>query len=248
MKIEANVRDAMRTLSKHTLNELYEEAFNQMPKSGQLAQNYATQVFSMLLCAQETLSPEALVHAIAKTCSQYKEKLTLDKMIDIYLNLIVLDSELNILRFAHIFFQEFLETRAEFTPHNVHRVAAATYLNFCLEGFSRGTKSELSPRNHFHHYSAVYWAEHCRIAVVDETDHLITNKMKEFVFDGSDVTLIFIDWMQEVNHLIKRLPNDHPLGKALNSALHSGGSPIFTACVFGLASIVDHLAQGPDYN
>ena len=238
----------MRTLPKTTLNELYSEAFDRISKSGQYAQSYALHVFSMLLCGQEALSPEALVQAMAKTVSRHGEVMTSDKIIDICLNLVVLDSELNSLRFAHISFQEFLETRAEFTPQKVHKVAAATCLSFCLEGLSRGMESELSPKNHFHHYSALYWAEHCRNTVVNEADHLITNKIEEFVFDGDDVTLDFVDWMHKVNHLVKRLPNNHPLGKALNSVLHSGGSPLFTACVFGLPSIVDHLARGPDYD
>ena len=248
MKTEADVRNAMRTLPKNTLNDLYEEAFDRIPESGQFAQSYATQVFSMLLCAQEALSPEALLQVMAKTALQHRESMTLDKMIDICSDLVVLDSELNVLRFAHISFQEFLETRAEFTPHNVHKVAAATCLDFCLESLPRGVESEISPKNHFHHYSAVYWAEHCRVTVVNEADHLITNKIEEFVFDGDDVALAFVDWMHDVNHLVKKLPNHHPLGKALNSVLHSGGSPLFTACVFGLVSIVDHLAHGPDYN
>ena len=248
MKTEADVRNAMRTLPENTLNELYEEAFDQIPKSGQFAHSYATQAFSMLLCAQETLSPEAFLQMMAKTALQHGEMMTLDKVIDICLDLIVLDSELNVLRFAHISFQEFLETRAEFALHNIHKVAAATCLAFCLEGLPRGMESKLSPKDHFHHYSAVYWAEHCRITVVNEADHLITNKIEEFVFDGDDVALDFVDWMHDVNHLVKKLPNDHPLGKALNSVLHSGGSPLFTACVFGLASILDHLAHGLDYN
>ena len=248
MKTEADIRNAMRTLPKNTLDELYEEAFDQILKSGQFAQSYATQAFSMLLCAQEALSPEALLQVMAKTALQHGEIMTLDKMIDICLDLVVLDSELNVLRFAHISFQEFLETRAEFAPHNVHKVAAATCLAFCLEGLPRGMESELSPKDLFHHYSAVYWAEHCRIAVVDEADHLITNKIEDFVFDGDDVALDFVDWMRDVNHLVKKLPKDHPLGKALNSVSHSGGSPLFTACVFGLVSILDRLAHGLDYN
>lgn len=248
MKTEADVRDAMRTLPKNTLNRLYEEAFDRIPKSGRYAQSYAIQVFSMLLCAQEALSPEALLQAVAKTNLKHGEIMTVDKMIDVCVDLVVVDSELNVLRFAHISFQEFLETRADFSPQNIHKVAAATCLDFCLEGLSRGTESELSPKDHFHHYSAVYWAEHCRITAVDEADDLIANKIEEFVFDGYDVALDFVDWMHEVNHLVKELSNDHPLGRALHSVLHSGRSPLFTACVFGLASIVEHLAHGPDYD
>ena len=76
----------------------------------------------------------------------------LAKMMDICLNLIVLASELNVLRFAHISFQEFLETRVEFSPHYVHRVAAEICLDLCLKGLSRGMETDLSPKDNFHHY------------------------------------------------------------------------------------------------
>lgn len=153
----------MRALPKNTLNELYEEDWTQISESGQRALRYAIQVFSMLLCAQEALSPEALIQALAKTISQQIETMDLAKMMDICLNLIVLNSELNVLRFAHIYFQESLEMRVEFAPRYVHRVAAEICLDLCLEGLPRGMVTDLSPKDNFHHYSAVYWAAYCRI-------------------------------------------------------------------------------------
>ena len=238
----------MQALPTNTLEELYEEDFTRMSKSGQHARSYAVQVFSMLLCAQEALSPEALMQAMAKTNSLLGETMTLARMIDICSNLVVLDSELNVLRFAHISFQEFLETRAEFAPQYVHRIAATICLDSCLEGLPRGMETDLSPKNDFHHYSAVYWAEHCRISILNEADHLITSKMKEFVFDEGDVALGFIDWVEEVTKFVNKLPNDHALAKALHSVIHSDGSPLFTACIFGLTPIIDDLANRADYN
>ena len=248
MKTEADIRSAMRALPINTLNELYEEDFTQMSKSGQHARSYAIQVFSMLLCTQEALSPEALIQAMAKTVSLQGKTMTLAEMIDICLNLVVLDSELNVLRFAHISFQEFLETKAEFAPHYVHRVAATSCLDLCLEGFPTGMETDLSPKDNFHHYSAVYWAEHCRITIANGANDSIISKMQEFVFEGGDVALGFVDWIQEVNKFTKNLPNDHALTKELYSVIHSGGSPLFTACVFGLAPIVDALAHATDYD
>ena len=174
--------------------------------------------------------------------------MTLAKMMDICFNLVVLDSELNVLRFAHISFQEFLETRAEFAPHYVHRVAAESCLDLCLEGLPRGMETDLSPKYNFHHYSAIYWAEHCRITVTNGSDDSINSKMVEFAFDGSDVALAFADWIQEVDKFKKELPNGHPLIKALYAVIHSGASPLFTACVFGLAPIINDLARATDYD
>lgn len=248
MKTEADIRTAMRALPTHTLEELYEEDFTRMSNSGQHARSYAVQVFSILLCAQEALSPEALMQAMAKPDSLLGETMTLARMTDICFNLVVLDSELNVLRFAHISFQEFLEARAEFAPQYVHRIAATTCLDSCLEGLPRGMETDLSPKNDFHHYSAVYWAEHCRISILDEADYLITSKMKELVFDEGDVALGFIDWVEEVPKFINKLPIDHALAKALRSVIHSDGSPLFTACIFGLTPIIDDLAYRADYN
>ncbi len=104
MKTEVDIRNAMRTLPKDTFNELYEEDFTRLSISGQHTRSYAIQVFSMLLCTQEALSPEALIQATAKTFSRQGETMTLAKLINICFNLVVLDSELNVLRFAHISF------------------------------------------------------------------------------------------------------------------------------------------------
>lgn len=248
MKTEADIKSAMRALPNNTLNELYEEDFTRMTQAGQHTRNYATEVFSMLLSAQEALSPEALMQATAKTISQHGEKLTLVKMIDICFNLIVLDSELNVVRFAHISFQEFLETRAEFSSHSVHKVAATSCLESCLEGVPSGMETDLSPKDNFYHYSSIYWAEHCRITLQSRADDSIISKVQEFVFDGGDVALGFFDWIEEVKKGTKRLPNDHALAKELNAVIHSGGSPLFTACAFGLASIIDKLADALDYD
>lgn len=248
MKTEADVRSAIQALPKNTLNELYQEDFAQMSKSGQHARNYAMQVFSMLLCTQEALSPGALIQAMSKTASRQEKQMALAEMIDVCFNLVVVDSELNVLRFAHISFQEFLETRAEFAPQYVHRVAATSCLDLCLEGLQMGTETDLSPKDNFHHYSAIYWAEHCRITIGNGADDSIISKMQELVFDGGDVTLGFFDWIQEVNKFTKKLPNDHALAKQLYSVINSGGSPLFTACVFGLAPIIDVLAHTKNYD
>ena len=242
MKTEADIKSAMRALPNNTLNELYKEDFTQMTQAGQHTRDYATQVFSILLSAQEALSPEALIKATARIISPDGETMTLVKMIDICFNLIVLDSELNVLRFAHTSFQEFLETRAEFAPHFVHKVAATSCLESCLEGIPRGMQTYLSPKDNFYHYSSVYWAEHCRLTLQSRADDSITSKVQEFVFDGGDIALGFVDWVEEVNKFT------HALIKNLNAVIHSGGSPLFTACVFGLASIIDKLADASDYD
>ena len=248
MKTEADVRSAMPSLSTQTLNDLYEKDFIRLSTSGQHTKAYATQIFSMLLCMQEALSPEALIQATAKSIALRGGTLTLADVLDICLNLIVLDFELNVLRFAHTSIQEFLETKAEFATQSVHRVAATSCLSFCLEGLPRATEINLNPKDNFHHYSAVYWAEHCRITIENGADDVTDSKLEEWVFDEGEVALAFVDWVQEVSRFVKRLPNDHALAKELHAVIHSGGNPLFTACTFGLVPIVDYLVNTADHD
>ncbi len=183
----------MQTLPKDTLKELYEADFARMSTSGQHTRSYARQLFSILLSAQETLSPEAIIQAMARFLPQPREELTLAALFDICSNLVVLDTELNVLRFAHISFQEFLATREKFGPCYIHSVATTSCLNICLEGLPIKMESDLSSRNNFNHYSALYWPEHCRLTLVNGDDQLITSKMRKFIFDEEDVALAFID-------------------------------------------------------
>jgi len=195
------------------LDELYEEGFIRILTSGQRSQSCAIQVFSLLLCTQEALSPEAVIQTLSRACLHQEESMTLTKMINICSDLVVHDFEPNVVRFAHISFQEFLEARPEFAPHHVHRVAAESCLQSCIEGLPTGMESDLSPKNNVYHYSTVYWAEHCGIASVHGAENSIVRKLQEFVFDGDDVGLGFIDWVQEVNKFREKFPRDHVLAK-----------------------------------
>ena len=248
LKTEADIRNTMRALSTETLNDLYDNSFTRITESGRNTREYAKQIFSVLLCAQEALSPEALIQATTSADSQQGEAMTLAKIFDICLNLVVLDSELKVLRFTHASFQDYLEKKAEFSQHNVHKEAAKYCLDLCLKGLPPSMEINSSPKDSFYHYSAVHWAEHCRIAIVDGHNVPIISKMQEFVFHENDVSLGFVDWIQEVGKFAKELPRDHRLLKELNSLTSLDCSPLLTACVFGLIPIVNHLQRTPNYD
>lgn len=247
MKLEADIRNAMQRLSEETLNDLYEGVFSYISKEETQAYALAMRAFSLLLCTQEPLSPEAFLHAVAATAPQHG-KMDLPGLIDICLSLIIVDSELKVVRFTHVSFQEFLELRAEFASHRAHKSVAISCLEQCLQGFPIEMATRLVPKENFRHYSAVYWAKHCRAAETIECDDLIRGKLKEFVFDDDDVALSFVSWLEEIPGLSNQLSRDHPLAKDLCAAIHSGGSPLFTACVFGLGSLVDTLALETNFD
>lgn len=238
----------MQTLPEETLLQLYAADFAQISTSGQHTRNYAVKIFSMMLCAQEPLSPKALIQATARSLSQETGTTTLDALLHICCNLVVLDSQLNVLRFIHASFQEFLATKPEFAQCSSHSVAALSCLDACLEGLPTDIDGGLSPRTNFYQYSTLYWPEHCRLAMVNGLTESVASKMREFVFEDGDIALTFVGWMEDVRAFTKMMPNDHAMAKELDSVIHSGCSPLFTACVFGIGAILDELAMTTQYD
>jgi len=87
MKTEVDIRNATTGLPKKTLDELYEEGFIRILTSGQRSQSCAIQVFSLLPCTQEALSPEAVIQTLSRAYSHQEESMTLTKMINKLLRL-----------------------------------------------------------------------------------------------------------------------------------------------------------------
>ncbi|KAL8778969.1 MAG: hypothetical protein Q9213_007169 [Squamulea squamosa] len=247
LKTEIDIRSATLTLPRHTLQDIYEADFNRMSTSGQHARKVAVQVFTLLLCAQEALSLEAVLEALGTTTPEQPE-ITISALLNICSNLVVLDTELNVLRFSHISFQEYLTTKKEFALNDIHRIAATCCLNTCLEGPPAVMDKKSPPRTDFYQYSVLYWPEHCRLAMGDGVESNIPVKMREFTFDGDEIALTFIDWMEHIGNLTKTLPNDHALAKELNAVLNTSGSPLFTACIFGLNPVLDDLASRKEHD
>lgn len=123
-------------------------------------------------------------------------------------------------------------------------------LEFCAQGLPANIDLTSSPGLDFNIYSAVYLAERCRIALSDNDDSFLALEMKDIVFEGNNVSLAFLGWIDQITKLTKRLKYDHTFARELNSIPNNNGSPLFTACTFGLLSIVRHLEAllGCDWN
>ena len=79
------------------------------------------------LCMQEALSSAAFLAAISRMDSKYQMLLTLHDLLNIiYFTLIIHDSKLNFLRFAHVSVQEFLEIQPDLAAHRAHKLAATS--------------------------------------------------------------------------------------------------------------------------
>ena len=251
MKHEIDVRAAARRLSNDALDQLYAESFNQIFEVQTFTRSISTVAFSWLLCMQEAMSPNAFLTAITMSDPQHQANLTLSELLEICSNLIVIDSKLNTLRFAHVTVQEFLETRADFAKPQANRRAAMSCLNMCMQGFPvTMVNNKVRPTEHFHHYAALYWAEHCRNADVLHENDKVVQTMKEFVFNGTETNFLFSCWINDIKQSSASLVYYHPLKKALCAVESASGTPFFTVCAFGLTKLLEifEAQEGFDWN
>ena len=238
----------MRKLPMDSLKQLYDEAFRKVFTAEPFARSIAIKSFSFLLCMQETLSPTAFLAAIAGTDPKYQAQLELPELLTICFNMLVLDSKLNVVRFAHVSVQEFLETQSDLATHHTHRLAAMSCLNTCMHGSPVGPEIGLLPTENFYHYSALYWAEHYKAAAITDRNDNLFQMLRDFVYDDNETSLSFIDWLDDAQEYSKALANHHPLKKSLSAVISPDHTPLFTACVFGLASLLDDITQANNFD
>jgi len=226
-----------------TIDSLYSDILENLKQTDPIAYETATNTFSWMLCVQEPLSCTALLEAVS-TGVQDKHDLNLSELLTICSNLIVLDSQLYTLRFAHVSFKEFLETKPQFDSAVVHSIAAFSCLETCINCLPIDIDCVLQPANNYKLYAVMYWASHYVCSVPSHEE--LSQRLKEFVF--GDEGFSFGLWLEAANEVSKLLPNDHPSKRDLNSVISDTLSPFFTVCVYGLMDIFHDTVGASDFD
>ena len=121
----------------------------------------------------EALHSNAFVTAIAMKDLDDQLQLNISDLVDTCLNLVVLDSKLNVLHFTHVSFQEFLEMKPEFSQSRIQSLAAISCLHICMQGPTTQVEAHCCQGDDFYCYGALYWAEHYSAAgTMDLSDEL----------------------------------------------------------------------------
>ncbi|KAK2774275.1 hypothetical protein FQN52_004300 [Onygenales sp. PD_12] len=252
LKSRSSVSEAMQERSKvttATLEYLYREVLDDMSTKDSVVCDISKRAFSWLMCMREPLSSAAFLTAVATSRSGKPLDLTLPELFSICSNLLVLDSNLDTVRFAHSSFKEFLEARPEFDIVRAHCVAAISCLDICIHQPSTDLGNELHPEREFGLYAALYWPTHCSEATVNGVqDSDLNFKLTEFAFYDDETSLPFLAWLEVAQRAADLLVNGHVLKKELNAVISSTMSPLFTACVYGLESLFQVVANRDDFD
>jgi len=158
--------------------------------------------------------------------------LTIDALLNECHNLVVLDRQQNMLRFAHLSVREFLETRLEFTSPEANKMATET----CLALLTSATPLDLKIA--FHVYAIVYWPAHAQ-----QCQDLITHLISEFLGSNHRPSKLYKDWLTSISELSRPVhinnlhiqPLSHVVIKVAKclSCASDPPDPILAAAYFG---------------
>lgn len=243
MRHEADIRQAMRHFSRDTLELLYADTYRKICSGEQNAREAAMGVFALLLGLHETLSPDAYLNAVMHMTGRHEVALQLSDLLRICSGMVVLDSQRNTLRFVHASAQDFLETQPSLVPCSANRLVARSCLSVYIFGLPAGVKPELYPVEAFYHYGALYWADHCSAVLTEEEkeDGSFNRSIEELVFDNGEISLLFLNWLEEIRECEEALPRHHKLKKYLNAVNSPTNTPLFLASSYGFAKILRRL-------
>ena len=243
-KIEDDVMIALENHLPEDLDQLYQESLSHIFKSGMTARDAAVRIFSWILHMREPLTPSALLTAVS---NGQKSTMQLSELMALCANLVVLDKNCHVIRFAHRSVKEFLERNDAFTGAVAHSLLAST----CIEVCSRGPVFESSlkyPSDDFYVYAAIYWPVHSNMAEGMAANKDIVNDLTSFIFDEDfDTTLSFDSWLETRGEIVSILANHHAMKAALDAIPNGGAGFLFLVSVFGLTSllrkVLEHVAD-----
>jgi hypothetical protein len=155
--------------------------------------------------------------------------------------MVVLDSEQNVFRFAHLSVREYLEGRGSYTLFATHSLAFERCLDvLTFELTLTPTESAVKQNSIFQEYANLYWPVHCQTVESNQLVDGLRQKLRQFLFQGCNAGHLYTKWVSAASESSKFLRND-PLELMLRAASSSPPTPIFLACSFGLVSIIDDL-------
>ena len=129
------------------LREAYNDTYEMKLESYVEEQRLITKsAFMLLLSLHESLEQKDFLHALS-FCSDDRITVSAEDLLDLCFGFLVLDSEQNVYRFAHLSVREFLETKSDYSPESSHALAA----QFCLRYLCTSNDSGpyLIPRDTF---------------------------------------------------------------------------------------------------
>ena len=251
LSFESDIRARLGKLPKN-LSGVYDEIMSSIESRPGTDFEFATRALKWMLVARTPLKPEELVAATqidpstSPGCTLLEPSLDVERVVHVCGGLIILDHELQVMRFAHLSGQEYLETRnGSWGIIDAQRFVSEG----CLWTLQREPSLQTGP------YSYAYdnWFRHCRsyqdIALShnsqDPNHALDIPLLNTFLGSFDSPSMHFTKWVTQTSAGF--LDGDIPLFLLVQSRPLR---PAFAAAVCGLGELISWLwhSEGADMN
>jgi len=245
------------------LSGLYDIIHTQIDRTEPYGREVAIMTLKWLLCAQRLLSVSELIAAISvidedaaesSSNSDKGDELRSEQVpspendiIRLCRNLVVMDSEKGVFRFAHQFVRDYLLGRQEYTAVEQHVLATERCLDVYLtESWPGFITPKLMQQNHIlKPYAKVYWPVHYKY-IEDYESHELLRKVSRFTKQGSKTSPAYLQWASEISSQFRDHGGWESLGINLNDRLgyrllFASSRPhsyLSAACAFGFLSFM----------
>ncbi|MCJ1269051.1 hypothetical protein MMC22_008939 [Lobaria immixta] len=228
-----------------TLKGSYDVIFKRIQDSGPRSRSVADSVMRWLLSAQCPLKSSDFITAVSVDAQGQHSVLLVSHLLHMCCNLVVLDTDLDLFRFAHLSVREYIECREEYKDFKNHAHAMAR----CLDTFINMPVSAVGKGEFFTRYSTIYWPIHCQYLERTRLPESLNAKVHQFLLPGQDEAP-FTKWALSAGKIDASMSWTDSLKKMVHEAWSSPPTVLFVACYLGLSSILDLLATfaGVDWN
>lgn len=160
-------------------------------------------------------------------------------ILDICCNLVVLDEELDIFRFAHLSVREYLETRSDYAPNEGHALAVERCLLTYLHKQSEARVAAIANQyTIFQKYSIMYWPAHYQYIDGGKGGTGPRQMLGRFLCQEDRTSSSFSPWTHDAKSTLRSIARSEPLRDKLQAVSSPAVAPIFTACAFALSDIL----------
>ena len=262
IKVEEDLLEELGRLPK-TLLDLYDRIYEEVLRSAKHSRSIGIRVLKWLRVAQRTLTIPEILGAVSTTDDGTTTQVTTRDILNMTCNLVVEDTAVGCLRYAHLSVQEYLDSRPEFSDDETHRVVAER----CLEAYT-----VYYPKDPLSQYAMFYWPTHHASMGPRARGVSLYTSLLHFLYQGSNSSPYFHYWRNDIDNKIcqkKSYTVEEVYGSnsifmytqkpdSLNEwswirssnaedyrkiDLRAATTPFFTACIYGLREVLEVQAR-----
>ena len=264
IKVDADVREKLGQLPPK-LSQLYSTLYeNMLDPTGDIGRSIVRNTFKWLLCSQRSMKSSEFLDALSSSSTTLGEDIVKEELLGLCSNFVVLDSELDVFRLAHLSVREFLENQQEFQLPSCHALAAETCLvalirhsktsagaQFFLDQFKknleRGESSSMPKYQTLHEeYASEYWGQHCFEANDERLHGVLRTLLQFFLLEESEIlrdttareSASLSCWAQNCLHRRELYRREEQLKHVFENYSSTDERCYVLACRYGLGEVV----------